>query len=243
MIKDIEKIMEELEGDSDRIIVNPTDLEELKKHGVPFDVIPSPTIEQLFEQRKQNAFSKGKKLPSLPQGLPPSVQALYQEIRECIFFGLNGAAITMSSILIEFVLKHTTFIKESGGYEKADPIKWDEFEEMELSSAINRAKKAGLLDSKMAKRLHSFRVTIRNPYNHYNIKKITQNVVAEKVKHLDLKTGVMEEIDIAAKDSPMIQAQAKPIMDEYHILAVFNFADEVVKYLFPQIKDSHITTP
>ena len=133
MIKDIEKIMEELVEGSDRIIVNPADLEELKKQGVPFDVIPSPTIDQLFEQRKQNAFSKVKELPPLPQELPPAVQALYQEIRECIFFGLNGAAITMSSILIEFVLKHTTFIKESGGYEKADAKKWDEFEEMELT--------------------------------------------------------------------------------------------------------------
>lgn len=45
MIKDIEKIMEELAKGSDRIIVNPADLEELKKQGVPFDVIPSPTID------------------------------------------------------------------------------------------------------------------------------------------------------------------------------------------------------
>jgi hypothetical protein len=64
----------------------------------------------------------------------------------------------------------------------------------------------------------------------------------EKVKRLDLKTGEVQEIDIAAKDSPMIQAQAKPIMDEYHALAVFHFADEVVKYLLPQIKNCHTTT-
>jgi len=235
--------MEEFAKGSDRIIVNPADLEELKKQGVPFDVIPSPTIDQLFEQRKQNIFSKVKELPPLPQELPPAVQALYQEIRECIFFGCNGAAITMSSILIEFVLKHTTFIKESGGYQKADPKKWDEFEEMELSPAINRAKRAGLLDSKMANRLHSFRVKIRNPYNHYNIKKITQNVVMEKVNRLDLKTREVQEINIAAKESPMIQAQAKPIMDEYCALPVFHFADEVVRYLLPQIKNCHLATP
>lgn len=243
MIKDIEKIMGELPKGSDRIIVNPTDLAELKKQGVPFDVIPSQTINQLFEERKQNAFSKEKELPLLPQELPPAVQALYQEIRECIFFRLNGAAITMSSILIEFVLKHATFIKESGGYQNADPMKWDEFEEMELSSAINRGEKAGLLDSDMADRLHSFRVIIRNPYNHYNIKKITQDVVAEKVQHVDLKTGEVEEIDIAAKDSPVIQAQTKPIMDEDRVLGVFHFADEVVKYLLPRINSCRITRP
>lgn len=113
--------MEELAKGSDRIIVNPETLEELKRIGVPFDVVPAPTIEELFEKRKQNAIVKFKQLPALPQGLPPPIQALYQEIRECIFFGLNGAAITMSSILIEFVLKHTTFIKEAGGYQNADP--------------------------------------------------------------------------------------------------------------------------
>lgn len=236
MIKDIEKIMEELAKGSDRIIVSPETLEELKRLGIPFDVIQAPTIEKLFERRKQNAIVKVKQLPALPQGLPPAIQALYQEIRECIFFGLNGTAITMSSILIEFVVKHTTFIKEAGGYQKADPQKWDKFESMEFGPTINRAKRAGLLDSKMAKRLHTFRETIRNPYNHYNIKKITGNVVAKKVKKLDTKTGELKEIDIEAKDSPMIQAQAKPFMDECHVMAVFRFADEIVKHLLPQIK-------
>ena len=162
MTKDMEKIMEELAKGSDSIIVNPETFEELKRLGIPFDVIPAQTIEELFEKRKQHAIVKVNQLPALPQGLPPEIQALYQEIRECIFFGLNGAAVTMSSILIEFVLKHTTFIKEAGGYQNADPQKWDEFENMELGPAINRAKRARLLDSKMAKRLHSFRKTIRN---------------------------------------------------------------------------------
>ena len=142
----------------------------------------------------------------------------------------------MSSILIEYAIKYATHIKESGGHSSADPDEWDKFEEMKLSPAINRAKRAGLLDSKMAKRLHSFRKTIRNPYNHYNIKKITKNVVAQKVKRLNMHTGQVEEVDIEAENSPMIQTQAKPFMDEYHVLPVFHFADEVVKYLLPKIR-------
>lgn len=228
--------MEELAQGSDRIIVSPETLEELKRLGVAFDVVPAPTIEELFEKRKKNAIDKLKQLPALLKDLPPAIQALYQEIRECIFFGLNGAAITMSSILIEYVLKHTTFIKEAGGYQNADPQEWDQFENIELGPAINRAKKAGLLDFKMEKRLHSFRETIRNPYSHFNIKKITQNVVARKVKEEDTKTGATKELDMAAKDHPMIQAQAKPFVDEYHVMAVFHFADKVVKYLLPKIR-------
>jgi len=231
MIDDIEKIMEELAKGHNRLIVNPETLEALKAKGVPFNVVPSPTIEELFEQRKQNAMDKAPQLPPLPQGLPPAIQALYQEIRECIFFGLYGAAITMSSILIEYVIKHATYLKEAGGYQNTDPKEWDKFEKKELGTAINHAKKMGVIDSKMAKKLHSFRVTIRNPYSHYNIKKITENVVAEKVKRVDTNTGEVVELNIAAKDSSMIQAQSKPFMDEYHVLAVFHFADEVVKYL------------
>jgi hypothetical protein len=234
MRNDIEKIMKDLAKSSDRIIVNPETLKELKNQGIPFDVVPSPTIDELFEKRRIKAKENACRLPTLPEGLPPSIQALYQEIRECIFFGLNGAAITMSSILIEYAIKYATHIKESGGHSGADPDKWGEFEKMELSPAINRAKRAGLLDSKMAKRLHSFRTTIRNPYNHFNIKKITINVVAQKVKQLNVNTGIVEEVDIEAENSPMIQTQAKPFMDEHHVLPVFHFADEVVKYLLPK---------
>jgi hypothetical protein len=236
MIEDIEKIMSELAGNSDTIIINPQTLEELRRSGVPLGIVPAPTVDQLFDQRKKNAFMKIGQLPSLPQGLPPAVQALYQEIRECIFFGLNGAAITMSAILIEFVLKHTVFIKEAGGYQKANTQDWDQFENMELGPAINRAKRAGVLDTKMATRLNSFRKTVRNPYSHYNIKKITYGVVAEKVKQVDTKTGVVTKVDMAAKDHPMIQAQVKPWVDENNVLAVFTFADEVVKYLLSQIQ-------
>jgi hypothetical protein len=235
MIENIEKIMNELVGDFSTIIVNPKTLEELKRSGVPFDTVPAPIIDQLFDQRKQNAFLKIGQLPLLPQGLPPVVQALYQEIRECIFFGLNGAAITMSAILIEFMLKHTTFIKEAGGYQNVNTQDWDQFENMELAPAISRAKRAGVLDAKMTKRLDSFRKTIRNPYSHYNVKKITYGVVAEKVKQVNTKTGAVTEIDLAAKDNPMIQAQVKPWVDEHYVMAVFAFADEVVKYLLCQI--------
>lgn len=235
MIKDIEKIMGEIAEGSDTVLVNPATLEELKQQGIQFDSVPPPTIEQLFEQRKQNAISKVKALPLLPQGLEPAIQALYQEIIECIFFGLNGAAITMSSILIEYTLKHTTYIKESGSYQKADPNKWDEFENMEFGPAINRAKKAGLIDSKMSIRIHPFRETVRNLYIHYNIRKITQNVIWKNVKKFDSATGKVETIDVAVRDNPAFQPQAKNVMDEEFVWPVLYFADEVVKYLLPQI--------
>lgn len=235
MNKDIENILEKASEDSTQIIVNPETLDELKRAGIPFETIPAPTIHQLFEQRKQACLKLLPTLPALPSALPPAIQALYQEIRECIFFGLNGAAITLSSILIEFVLKYATFVKEAGGHQHADPQNWDQFEEIELNAAIRRAEKADLLEKRMVERLNAFRKRIRNPYNHYNIKKITEHVVARRVKQVNVETGEIKEIDIAAKDSPTIQAYAKPIVDKRNVMQVFYFADEVVKYLLPKI--------
>ena len=233
---DNKKVIGELANDSDRFIASPETIEKLRNLGLPFTDIPAQTLEELFAKRKKSATELVKNLPPLPNGLQPEIQSLYQEIRECVVFGLNGAAITLSAILIEFVLKRTTFTREIGGYQNYDASKWDEFENLELAPAINRAKKAGLLDSEMEEQLQAFRQSIRNPYSHYNIKKITEHVVAEKVTVLNTETGECVERDIKASEDPVIQAQVKPIVDQNQVLAVFHFADKVMKYLLSQIE-------
>lgn len=59
---------------------------------------------------------------------------------------------------------------------------------------------------------------------------------AQKVKQVNTTTGAVTEVDLAAKDHPMIQAQVKPWVDEHKVMAVFAFADEVVKHLLHQIQ-------
>jgi hypothetical protein len=213
---------------ADKIGLHPDTLSSLRKQGLPIKDIPSPTIKQLFDQRLKYALEIASRLPPLPEGLSSTIQSLYQEIRECIFFGLNGAAITLSGILIEFVLKRKTFGKESGGSAEYDQNKWEEFENMELGRTIDRALGVGIVDVEMAKRLHSFRRMIRNPYAHYNIQKITEHVVAENVQILNVETGELEERDLDARGHPFVQTVAKPIVDQSSVFDVFAFADEVV---------------
>jgi len=136
----IRKKLDELAEGADVIIANPDDIEKLKDQGLPLRVEPSKTIDELFQERLRSAVEVAKHLPSLPDKLPPSIKSLYQEIRECIFFGLHGSAITLSGNLIEFTLKHVTYVKEIGGYQKYDEVKWDEFETIEFGNAINRTK-------------------------------------------------------------------------------------------------------
>ncbi len=240
-MEDLENLMSRLikEG-ADRIILNSGDIEELMRKGVKFDKTPEKSPEEyidlLFAKRKENAISLLRNLPTLSSIAAPTIRALYTEIRECIIFGLNGAAITLSGILVEYVLKYTTIVWEEGSH-KYNPDKMDEFEKMTFNFAIDRAESAGLLTSEEKDKLTDFKNTIRNPYNHYNIKKITQDVIWPKVKKLNFKTLKIEEKDIAAKDDLVIQAQAKPFVDAYKVLEVFKFADNIINMLFNKMDD------
>src|SRR4030042_1109504 len=67
MIEDIENIMSKLAGNSNIIIVNPQTLEELRRFEVSLDIVPAPTVYQLFDQRKKYGFSKGDRRLSKSQ--------------------------------------------------------------------------------------------------------------------------------------------------------------------------------
>lgn len=153
---------------------------------------------------------------------------------------LNGAAITLSGVLVEHALKYATYKIEMGGFVEYDPDKADEFERLTLGPAIDRAAKAGLLTSEVVDHLKLFKDTYRNPYNHYNIKKITQGCEGE-VTTINIETNEVETRHVKAKDSPVIQAQMKPQVDAASVLEVFVFVDSVVKYLWNKIKPEEKT--
>jgi hypothetical protein len=236
---DIESILSKLAADADRIVGNPADIDQLVKQGVKFDPAPKRTLEEsidlLFSMSKQHAVDRAKQLPAFPQ-MPFAVASLYEEIITCIIFGVYGAAITLSAILVEFVLKHCTYIREAGGYAHYDPKHWDEFEQIPFAPAIKRAAKAGLINPTQIADLKRFKDVVRNPYNHYNIRKITASVVWGKVQVVKLDTGDVEERTIAAKDDPVIQAQAKPLVDQRDVFRIFGFADAVTRALLALVE-------
>ena len=59
--------------------------------------------------------------------------------------------------------------------------------------------------------LISFKNKVRNPYLHYNIKKITTKVAANKVKKINVNTQKVEELDIPAEENPVLRGFAKKI--------------------------------
>ncbi len=235
----LEKLLSELAENSDIRMLSPVTIENLKTKGIHFAEPPKRTLEEsinvLFsDERKVKAIEVAKKLPAPPNMAAPSITSLYNEIREAIIFGLNGAAITLCGVLVEHALKYATYKLEMGGFAKYDSAKADEFEKFALGVAIDKAAKAGLLTQTQIDGLKLFKDTYRNPYNHYNIKKITGGCHGD-LTTLNIETGEVETSHVEAKDNPVIQAQIKPYVDAASVFEVFTFADSVVKDLWSKI--------
>lgn len=233
-MKDINSLLTELAQGSTHIISKPETIEELQKQGVEFNkskiTSPEDAIKTLFSQRKGIALANITQFPSPPNIPIPTIGLLYDEVRECILFGLYGAAISLSAVLVEFSLKHAIIKKKRGdAYNKAE---WDRIEGIELDPTIQEARKMEVIDETMEKRLKAFKNDVRNPYLHYNIKKITKDVVARKVKRFNVKTRQVFEVDLDAKDNPFVWSLAKKFVDKDLVMKAFLFTDEVIKFLF-----------
>lgn len=233
-MKNLNQVLSDLVKNSTHIISNPRTIDEMRKRGVKFDQLTpktaQETINNLYSERKKLAIANISKFPAPPDVPIPTIGFLYDEIRECILFGLYGAAISLSAVLVEFTIKHAIVKKKCGDI--FDKNEWDRIENMELGPTIAEAKKLGIIDVRTADRFDSFKNSIRNPYLHYNIKKITKNVVARKVKKIDIKTQKVEEVDLIAEDNPIVWRFAKRFVDRELVFDTFKFADRVIKSLF-----------
>ena len=105
-MKDINDFLTELVKGSTHIISKPETVEELQKQGVKFDepqkLTPEQAVENIFIQRKAIALVNITKFSLPPDIAIPTIGFLYDEIRECILFGLYGAAISLSAVLASF---------------------------------------------------------------------------------------------------------------------------------------------
>lgn len=234
-IKSADELLAELAADSTQIVSNTETLAKVRKLGVKFDEVPIPNneeyIENLFQARKQKALETVEQLPTPPQIALPPITSLYDEVRECILFGLNGAAISLSAILVEFSLKHA--IVDSKEVDHYDKEEWDRLENKELGPVIKEIEELKILDTNSIAELRRFKNEIRNMYLHYNIKKITTGSVMQHAARYDIETGkVVIEHNLKAEDHPILWQMSKRKIDEQSVMNIFLFADSLVKGLF-----------
>lgn len=233
---DINELLAEHSKDATHFISTPETLEQMVKAGLKLDerkpISDEEYVDQLFAGRQEKAKELIKQLPTPPQLALPPLTSLYAEIRECILFGLNGAAITLSAVLVEFAIKHS-IVDHTKGVEVYDKGEWDRIESRELGKVIDEAAKLKLFDDDEIKRLKTFKDKVRNPYLHYNIKKITTGAVMPEASAYDTKTKkIVKKYNLKAEDNPFLWQLAKKHIDDDAVLNYFNFADSVVKKLF-----------
>ena len=219
-----------------QFIASPETIEQMQKEGLKLDkrepITNERYVDQLFAGRKEQAYELIKQFPDPPNIALPPILSLYDEIRECILFGLNGAAITLSAVLIEFALKHA-IVDKTKGIEVFDGKEWDRIEAMELGPAIKEAETLKLLNKSGIEKLIKFKNNYRNPYLHYNIKKIVTGYVMPKAGAYDMNTKtVTTKYNLKAEETPILWQSAKKDADARKVMEVFLFADSVVKRLF-----------
>lgn len=237
-MKDINLLLKELSSRATHIISSPETIEKMVKQGVVFETKQlqntEEVINELFEKRKADSLEIIERFPLPPKIANPTLLSLYDEIRECLIFSLYGAAISLSAILVEFSLKHS-IVKHNKRHEY-DKQEWDRVENMELGPVTTEARELNLIDDLWEDKLDNFRKDIRNPYLHYNIKRITKDVIAQDVKMVDINTLKVTKMDIPAEDNPITWVFAKKFVDKDLAFNAFLFADSLVKYLFEEEK-------
>lgn len=228
----------------DEIHVGQHGAQLIQQLGGKLDPSPPPMNEEekldaVFAALRADAKDRSKHLPPRLREALPAIEGLHNQALDAALFGLNGAAITLAAILVEFVLKHCCFITECGGYPNYSAEAWSKYEDkgMTLHPAAERACALGLITAAERDELIRFKETIRNPYGHYNIGKITEGVVFGQVKVVDFESRTVELRDIPAKDSPVLQPRAKDHVDAADVWKVLWFADMVTRTLLERMHE------
>lgn len=235
--QDINELLASYAADATQFIASTSTLKKLTEMGLkldkPLEETADSYIDRIFEERKKVAKEVIASMPTRPNIPLPPIISLYDEISECILFGLNGAAISLSAVLVEFAIKHA-IVDHKKGTELYDKAEWNRVEKKELGPIIGEAEELGLFDEEDIKKLIHFKNTIRNPYLHYNIKEITKDVIMQEAFAYNAETNKVEKkFNLRAEDNPFLWELGKRKVDEGEVLGVFNFADSVVRALFP----------
>lgn len=197
----LKKKLDELAKDASFIIVNPETLEKLKGKGLPIEsrfITYKEYLNKLFDEKRKIADDIIGNFPAISEKLAnASVKSLYEEVRECYALGLFGATITLSVILLELSFKYKIFSER----EKSDPsARWEEIEKLDFTASVKNLKNLGKITEPEKKELDKFNTEIRNPYIHYNLRKLVNGVFVEKMPMIDTATGeikTLENVDVS----------------------------------------------
>lgn len=169
-----------------------------------------------------------------------------QEICICIMLGLCQAAITLTNHLLESLLKNALIINDSKLVKQSKEEiqgriitslieKYSEgirkFNNINLNSSINQARKVGLISKKQKKELHVFREIFRNAFSHADKFKTfgesTMPVTGIKIENDKIITDEIGDPEIAK--FPIGQGIVQVMIAQEHAVPYFLYIDNLVR--------------
>lgn len=212
-------------GDTGFIIANPETIKRLKDRGLPFQsrfITYKEYLDKLFKDKRKLAEEIIGDLPLINNEIAHSaVQSLYEQVRECYALGIFGATITLSSVLLELSLKYRLHKERT----KSDPnYKWEEIEKLNFAGTLSGLKKIGVLSQEEWDVLNNFNIEVRNPYIHYNIKKLVRDVMIRELPVVKIETGEKKiHKDVKIVERPYLWFTGKKFLDKAQVNHVLNF--------------------
>lgn len=225
MTKKLNDLFKQLSKDSDYIVSNPNTIEELKKLGLPI-ITKSKSKEQflddLFTEKREIAQSLINELPVLDKRIAnATISSLYEEISESFIFGLYGSAITLSVILLELALKYKLYQYR---LENDPNYNWDHIEKIEFGHVAKLLFENSLLSEKEKKQLDDFRQKVRNPYIHYNIKKLIADIEISELPIVNtIKQTAVIRRNVRADSESFLWFSAKIFLDKTYAKTYVEF--------------------
>jgi len=222
---DLKAKLDELVKNSDMIVSSPETVERLKKQGLPikstFETYEE-YLNKLFNKKRTQSSSLVKDLPRLGENIAnTTIQALYEEIKESFVLVIPGACITLSTILLELALKYRLY-RERVNSDPNSP--WEYIEKMDMTATINELHKKKTISKEEKSKLDNFNDEIRNPYIHYNIKRLIKDMLLEELPEVNTVTGELTiHNNVNPQDYPALWFSAKRVLDEKTIISKVKF--------------------
>lgn len=222
---EIQKKLDELVKNSDLFVSSPETIEKLKAKGLPIKSVFTTYeeyLDKLFAEKRKTASELISKLPRLDENIAnTTIQSLYEELKECFVLGILGAAITLAIILLEVSLKYRLFEERV----KKDPNSgWEDLEKIDFTRTVSDLEKARIITKTDKNKLGAFNLSRRNPYIHYNIKKLVKEMILGELSSVNIETGKVTIIkNVRPAEFPYLWFSAKKVLDKESIGVVVSF--------------------
>jgi hypothetical protein len=233
--EEAEALLKEAVRGQTTAVIGAKQLAALERLGIRFDIIEGESLDNFFYRAKAHADDMVTRLPPMPEWLEYQFKKPYYQARINLLLGLPGASITLCALLLEHMLKWAAFCVEAASEQSSNSI--DHWRDVEINtnfgSAIGYAKKWGLVDKELSKKLDRFREDVRNVHGHNLVFKATEGVEVKNAAAVDFANKtVYRNQSLDAHETITMASLAKEEVDQRRALDVFLFMHSCMEHLF-----------